>query len=53
MDILKWSTKKTEVHTGKSYIFSIQIHSKKWMQAGVVNLFYDFKKKWFTAEKVE
>lgn len=56
MDFLKYGTKKTKVHVGENYIFSIQTHSKKWIQAGMISLFYDLKKKkkkYFREEKVE
>lgn len=42
---MKYSTKKTKAYTGENSIFSIKIHTKKWMQAGVISLFYDKKKK--------
>lgn len=53
IDFLKYSTKKTKAYTGENSIFSIKIHTKKWMQAGVISLFYDKKKRWFTAQKVK
>jgi len=44
MDVLKLGRRKTKEHIGENYIFSTRIHSKEWMQAGVISLFYDQKK---------
>lgn len=44
MNVLKLNIRKTKEHTGENYIFTTQIHSKEWMQAGMISLFYGQKK---------
>lgn len=44
MNVLKLYRRKTKEHIGENYIFTTQIHSKEWMQAGMISLFYDRKK---------
>lgn len=44
MDVLKLGRRKTKEHIGENYIFSTQVHSKEWMQAGVIVYFMTKRK---------